>query len=230
MQRTIGAHLPLEADRPPRIGPNPRLERVATLFDWARLEGVVQDIYAAPTGRPSYPPLMLVKVLLLQQWYHLSDPEMEAALWDRLLFRRFVGLGLADEAPALRHDQSLSSAVDRPRAGRGVVRRGQSATGSARASDQGRHVGASAGAPAAADGGPRRDAEAAASLPAGALPGLGTQYDGAVVQVSRLQPAPRRATAAPSGAAGGRAVGAPGPGHGSGAGRRIMLVVLPFVG
>ena len=89
----------LEAELPPQIGRNPRLERLAQLFDWERVGAVVQDIYAAPTGRPSYPPLMLVKVLLLQQWYAASDPEMAAALCDRLSFRRFVGLGLADEAP-----------------------------------------------------------------------------------------------------------------------------------
>ena len=86
MQRKIGNHLPIEADLPPRIGRNPRLERLAQSFDWARLGVLVQDIYAAPTGRPSYPPLMLVKVLLLQQWYAASDPELAAALCDRLSF------------------------------------------------------------------------------------------------------------------------------------------------
>ena len=49
-------------------------------------------------GRPSYPPLMMVKVLLLEQWY-ISDPQMEEALQDRISFRRFVGLGLQDDTP-----------------------------------------------------------------------------------------------------------------------------------
>ena len=57
------------------------------------------DLHAAPVGRPSYPPLLMVKVLLLQQWYQASDPAMEEALWERLSFRRFVGLGLQDDAP-----------------------------------------------------------------------------------------------------------------------------------
>ena len=56
MQRKIGKHLPMEADLPPQIGRNPRLERLAQLFDWERLGAVVPDISAAPTGRPSYPP------------------------------------------------------------------------------------------------------------------------------------------------------------------------------
>ena len=34
---------------------------------------------------------MMVKVLLLEQWYVLSDPQMEEALRDRISFRRFVG-------------------------------------------------------------------------------------------------------------------------------------------
>ena len=42
---------------------------------------------------------MMVKVLLLEQWYNLSDPQMEEALGDRISFRRFVGLGLQDETP-----------------------------------------------------------------------------------------------------------------------------------
>jgi IS5 family transposase len=36
---------------------------------------------------------------LLQQWYGLSDPGLEEALVDRLLFRRFLGLSLSDPVP-----------------------------------------------------------------------------------------------------------------------------------
>ena len=42
---------------------------------------------------------MLPKCLLLQQWYRLSDPGLEEELSDRLSFRRFVGLALADPVP-----------------------------------------------------------------------------------------------------------------------------------
>ena len=56
-------------------------------------------VYSACEGRPSYPPLTMVKVLLLEQWYNLSDPQMEEALGDRISFRRFVVLGLQDETP-----------------------------------------------------------------------------------------------------------------------------------
>ena len=89
----------IDAWLPPRIGRNARLERLTELIDWAPLEALVADLHAAPRGRPSYPPLLMVKVLLLQQWYQASDPAIEEALWERVSFRRFVGLGWQDPAP-----------------------------------------------------------------------------------------------------------------------------------
>jgi IS5 family transposase len=68
-------------------------------LDWSRLEGLLAGLYASRTGRPSYRPLVLLKVLLLESWYGLSDPGMEEALGDRLSFRRFVGLGLDAAVP-----------------------------------------------------------------------------------------------------------------------------------
>jgi transposase, IS5 family len=80
-------------------GRNRQLERIAALVDWVAFERLLGDIYAAPVGRPSYGPLVLLRCLLLQQWYRLSDPGLEEALSDRLSFRRFVGLALADPVP-----------------------------------------------------------------------------------------------------------------------------------
>ena len=73
-------------------GVHARLERIDRLLEWTALAVVVAPIYAAPTGRPSHPPLLMVKALLLQQGYGLSDPGLEEALADRLSFRRCVGL------------------------------------------------------------------------------------------------------------------------------------------
>ena len=56
-------------------------------------------VYAAPEGRPSYPPLRLVKALLLAQWYDLADLQLEEALGDRRSFRRVVGLRRQDDTP-----------------------------------------------------------------------------------------------------------------------------------
>jgi transposase, IS5 family len=80
-------------------GRNRQLERIAVLVDWAAFERLLGQVYAAPVGRPSYGPLVLLRCLLLQQWYRLSDPGLEEALSDRLSFRRFVGLALADPVP-----------------------------------------------------------------------------------------------------------------------------------
>jgi len=83
----------------PKLGRNVRLERIVQAFDWGAVERLVSGVYSARSGRPSWPPLMLVKALLLQQWYGLSDPGLEEALGDRLSFRRFVGLGLDEGSP-----------------------------------------------------------------------------------------------------------------------------------
>ncbi|RZM11801.1 MAG: IS5 family transposase [Sphingomonas sp.] len=80
-------------------GVNTRLDRIAALLDWRCLERLLAGVYASGTGRPSYPPLVLLKVLLLESWYGLSDPAMEEALGDRLSFRRFAGLGLEEAVP-----------------------------------------------------------------------------------------------------------------------------------
>ena len=42
---------------------------------------------------------MMFKALLVQQWYRLSDAELEEALNDRMSFRRFLGLSLEDASP-----------------------------------------------------------------------------------------------------------------------------------
>lgn len=75
------------------------LDRLNRVLDWPSFEGLLAGIYASRRGRPSYPPVVLLKCLLLQQWYGLSDPGLEEALFDRLSFRRFVGLSLDDEVP-----------------------------------------------------------------------------------------------------------------------------------
>ena len=80
-------------------GSNQRLERILELLEWSAFESHLSVIYAAKRGRRSYPPLVLFKALLLQQWYTLSDPGLEEALGDRLSFKRFCGLALDESVP-----------------------------------------------------------------------------------------------------------------------------------
>lgn len=99
MHRSRGQGDVGEAWLPPQLGHNDRLDRVLVSFDWESIERLVRGLHASPTGRPSWAPLTMVKALLLQQWYGLSDPGLEEALSDRLSFRRFVGLGLDEGQP-----------------------------------------------------------------------------------------------------------------------------------
>ena len=76
------------------------LDRIDEELDWRRFGKTLRKVFKdCKDGRPSYPPGMLFKVLLLQQWYGLSDPMAEEAIGDRLSFRRFLGLGLHDAIP-----------------------------------------------------------------------------------------------------------------------------------
>ena len=74
------------------------LMRIERKIDWSVFENPLSGIYAKQ-GRPSQPPLILFKMLLLQQWFGLSDPGVEAACKDRLSFHRFLGYGLEDTIP-----------------------------------------------------------------------------------------------------------------------------------
>lgn len=113
-----------------------RLERIASQIDWSELDGAMSGLRSASTGRPGYPPLVMLKALLLAQWYGLSDPELEDALADRLSFRRFVGLPLdaavPDETTLCRFrgelarrglTERLVAALDAQLAARGLVLR-----------------------------------------------------------------------------------------------------------
>jgi IS5 family transposase len=89
----------IEAFLRPDVGANRRLERIERMIAWAPLAALVQPVRSGVWGRPSYPPLAMLKALLLQRWYSLSDEGLEEALSDRLSFRRFCGFALDDETP-----------------------------------------------------------------------------------------------------------------------------------
>lgn len=75
------------------------LDDVHALIDWNRIEHLLADVHANKKGEQAWPPLMMFKAMLLQSWYNLSDPQLEKQLARDLLFRRFVGLSLADTVP-----------------------------------------------------------------------------------------------------------------------------------
>src|SRR5688500_13160589 len=65
----------------------------------AAIANVFDDATPGRGGRPHWPLMMMVKCLLVQKWFALSDPGLEEMLRDRLSFRRFVGLSLEDQTP-----------------------------------------------------------------------------------------------------------------------------------
>jgi len=83
----------------PRLGSNERLSRIDALIDWSPVAAIVGKLRGSASGRPPYDALMMLKALYLQALYDLSDPGLEAALLDRLSFRRFCGLGLDEATP-----------------------------------------------------------------------------------------------------------------------------------
>jgi IS5 family transposase len=75
------------------------LEAIDKAFDWAAFEVLLSPIHGSSKGAPGYPPVTMLKIILLQQWYTLSDPAAEEAVRDRLSFRRFCGIPLDRETP-----------------------------------------------------------------------------------------------------------------------------------
>lgn len=84
---------------PDGLGRNGRLEAVSAAIDWGPVAALLGGLHAAPAGRKAFAPLIMVRILLLQQFYDLSDPRAEEALSDSLSMRRFVGLGIGDGTP-----------------------------------------------------------------------------------------------------------------------------------
>lgn len=82
-----------------KLGRNARLDRMAAQVQWDRFETLLRQLEPDGAGRPPFDPLLMFKALLLQQWYALSDAQLEEALNDRVSFRHFLGLTLQADAP-----------------------------------------------------------------------------------------------------------------------------------
>ena len=82
-----------------KVGRNETLDQLIKDVKWYRFEKLLSRLKPEGAGRPPYDPLLMLKALLLQQWYRLSDAALEEALNDRVSFRRFLGLSLEDAAP-----------------------------------------------------------------------------------------------------------------------------------
>jgi transposase, IS5 family len=77
------------------------LGEMAAVVPWTRLEALIAPQYpkAGPQGgRPPFPLGLMLRIYCLQQWYQLSDPAAEDALYDSQSMRQFAGLDLGRDA------------------------------------------------------------------------------------------------------------------------------------
>lgn len=71
-----------------------RLELMKQQIDWQSFIPLVRQLYRDDKksgGRPHTDELVVVRSMLLQVWYNLSDEELEFQCHDRLSFRNFLG-------------------------------------------------------------------------------------------------------------------------------------------
>jgi IS5 family transposase len=75
------------------------LDAVHDIINWQEIEKTLSNLYSSKRGAPSYPPLMMFKILILQAWYNLSDEALEKQIARDLMFRRFIDLSLSESVP-----------------------------------------------------------------------------------------------------------------------------------
>ena len=71
------------------------LSEMDQVVPWARLYALIEPHYPKASragGRPPLPMEHLFRIYCLQQWYNLSDPGAEEALYDSITMRRFAGV------------------------------------------------------------------------------------------------------------------------------------------
>jgi len=67
------------------------------IVPWTELCELIAPVYSvAGNGRPPRGLELMLRIYFLQQWFNLSDPAAEDALYDSVSMRRFVGLDLGE--------------------------------------------------------------------------------------------------------------------------------------
>lgn len=75
------------------------LAEMNAVIPWSELRALIEPHYPKPgRGRPPMPLAWMLRIYFLQQWFTLSDPAAEEALYDSEAMRRFVGVELGDDA------------------------------------------------------------------------------------------------------------------------------------
>jgi hypothetical protein len=76
------------------------LAEMNAVIPWTRLTALIAPHYplGRKRGRPPMPLERMLRIYFLQQWFNLSDPAAEDALYDSETMRRFVGVELGEDA------------------------------------------------------------------------------------------------------------------------------------
>jgi len=76
------------------------LDEMNLVVPWAELVALIAPHAPQPGakgGRPPFAVQTMLRIHFLQQWFNLSDPAMEEALYDTPMFREFAGLDAGDD-------------------------------------------------------------------------------------------------------------------------------------
>jgi transposase, IS5 family len=75
------------------------LAEMDTVIPWKHLNRLIERHYPkAGNGTQPMPQERMLRIYFMQQWFNLSDPAMEDALYDSESMRRFAGIELSDDA------------------------------------------------------------------------------------------------------------------------------------
>lgn len=76
------------------------LDEMNLVVPWAELVSLIaphSPTRSAKGGRPPFAVETMLRIHFLQQWFNLSDPAMEEALYDTPMFREFAGLDMGED-------------------------------------------------------------------------------------------------------------------------------------
>ena len=71
-----------------------KLVQIGKMIKWEPFRAILEPLYKNKTekgGRPNIDVLVMMKLLVIQQWKGLSDPALEREVADRVSFKVFLG-------------------------------------------------------------------------------------------------------------------------------------------
>ena len=101
------------------------LAEMDQVVPWEELLALIEPHYRGKSqrGRPAMALESMLRIYFMQQWYAMSDPAMEDALYEIESMRRFAGLELIEDAPTSLYQRNVTAATSNV-----VTSSGQSAT------------------------------------------------------------------------------------------------------